>query len=245
MEKMAMDLTARLQRQLSSPKGRLTWFFNFLNMDFGSLPPLDLIALDYGLHAMRDELDLSRAGEPEEVFADSPGRRLEIKMIQDRLRRVLEGVIACKPKIDHGSKDETSLQRARRLSRRLKVEICQMDMFLYIKGDNLIFEPSQEIDQIFFQFINDLSQFPVEATRICERSDCQKFFLKGTQKEKRYCSNKCAWVMNARAKRAEDPEKERAKKRKTYERRVHKNLPGAKVTRKPRSILTQTPDSDK
>ena len=81
LEKVAMDLTAQLQRQLSSPKGRLTWFFNFLNMDIGSLPPLDLIALDYGLHAMRDELDLSRAGEPEEVFADSLGRRLEIKSL--------------------------------------------------------------------------------------------------------------------------------------------------------------------
>jgi len=166
-------------------------------------------------------------------------------MIQDRLRIVLEEVIACKPKIDHGSNDKTSLQRARRLPRRLKVEICQMNMFLYIKGDNLIFEPSQEIDQIFFQFINDLSQFPVAATRICERSDRQKFFLKGTQKEKRYCSNKCAWVMNARAKRADDPERERAKKHKTYERRVQKMLPGAKITRKPRSISTQSPDSDK
>jgi hypothetical protein len=231
-----MDLTARLERQLSSPKGRLSWFLNFLNLDIDSIPRLDLIALDYGLHALRDEIDLKREPDPEKVFADDPQRRGELKEIQNLLREVLEGIFACKDKIIPGPKGESSLQRARRLSKRFMVKSFQTELHLSIKGEKLIVKAAKEIDQLFLQFVNDLSQFSVDAIRVCDRPDCLNFFLKRTQKEKKYCSDKCAWVMNSRIRRAENPDKDREKKRKSYERKIAREIPGAKVTRKQRTI---------
>jgi len=88
-------------------------------------------------------------------------------------------------------------------------------------------------DRLILDFISHLSQFPLSSIRTCQRPDCGKYFLKATKKEKRYCSNKCVWIMASRERRAAQPEVEKAKKRASYERRIKRKLgPGVKVQRR-------------
>lgn len=51
------------------------------------------------------------------------------------------------------------------------------------------------------EFLNSLKEFPLSLIQRCQREDCKGYFLKSTKKEKRYCSNKCAWVMAQRRRR--------------------------------------------
>jgi len=88
-------------------------------------------------------------------------------------------------------------------------------------------------NKLVLEFSNLLSQFPLSSIRTCQRSDCGKYFLKATKKEKRYCSNRCAWVMASRQRRTNQPEAEKAKKRASYERRRKRDLgPGVKVQKR-------------
>ncbi|MEJ2182616.1 MAG: cyclic nucleotide-binding domain-containing protein [Nitrospirota bacterium] len=46
-------------------------------------------------------------------------------------------------------------------------------------------------------------EFPLGDIRQCQREDCDNYFLRATAKEKRFCSNKCGWVVSARERRKE------------------------------------------
>ncbi len=79
-----------------------------------------------------------------------------------------------------------------------------------------------------YAFVDAFFPFSVSDIRRCEREDCGRYFLKATKKEKRYCSNKCAWVVASRKRRETSAEKERESKRRSYERRRKREL-GPKV----------------
>ncbi len=83
-------------------------------------------------------------------------------------------------------------------------------------------------DKVHHEFINALKEFSLNLILKCQRNDCGCFFLKATKREKRYCSNRCAWVMASRIKRMTQPEQEREKKRKSYHERKKREL-GSKV----------------
>ncbi|MGD0916944.1 MAG: hypothetical protein ABSB22_10845 [Thermodesulfobacteriota bacterium] len=83
-------------------------------------------------------------------------------------------------------------------------------------------------EKLLSEFVSVLSQFSLNSVRKCQREDCGAYFLRATKKEKRYCSNKCAWVMASRERRKKQPEKERQKKRESYYQRRRKEF-GQKV----------------
>jgi hypothetical protein len=75
-------------------------------------------------------------------------------------------------------------------------------------------------EKLLWDFLSLLGQFKLSQIRKCQREDCGKYYLKATKKEKRYCSNKCAWVMASRQRQKEQPEKEREKKRESYKKKI-------------------------
>jgi len=74
-------------------------------------------------------------------------------------------------------------------------------MNIGIKSDRIFIEPKDKEFKILYKLIDDLESYDIDSIRICQRHDCNKYFLKLTSKEKRYCSDKCAWIVNARKRR--------------------------------------------
>jgi hypothetical protein len=56
-------------------------------------------------------------------------------------------------------------------------------------------------DQLLLEFVAALRHFPLSSIKRCARKDCEAYFVEATQKPKRYCSNKCAWIMASRERR--------------------------------------------
>ncbi|MBM4287113.1 MAG: hypothetical protein FJ135_03000 [Deltaproteobacteria bacterium] len=197
-----MQLVDRLEKQLSSPKGRLQWFFDFLSRDIDSLPHLDALVVLYGLKRITDKTYLTKDDEIKTVFQDGTFERKGLKEVQGLLKEILEGVLECKKKILPPKDNETAISRAIRLAQRYYVKNIELRMVIYVENKKVRMEAFDNNYVILSKFLDDLGHFSVESIRICEREDCNKYFLKATAKDKRYCSNKCAWVINARKKRA-------------------------------------------
>jgi hypothetical protein len=88
-------------------------------------------------------------------------------------------------------------------------------------------------EKLLSEFVSVLSQFSLNSVRKCQREDCGAYFLRATKKEKRYCSNKCTWVVASRERRKKEPEKERQKKRESYGRRKKREVgPNVKIARR-------------
>lgn len=75
-------------------------------------------------------------------------------------------------------------------------------------------------DNLAFDFITALTQFPINLIQRCQRQDCGGYFLKGTKKEKRFCSKRCAWIMASRERWRSQPEVEKEKRREYYRRKI-------------------------
>lgn len=110
-----------------------------------------------------------------------------------------------------------------------------LEVHILADKDNVLpFFPKPE-DKLLLEFTSLLQRFSLSSIRKCQREDCGAYFLKATKKEKRYCSNKCAWVMASRERRKVQPEKEREKKRESYYQRKRREIgPKVKVHRRPR-----------
>ncbi len=203
-----MGIKDSLDKQLSTPKGRLRWLFNFINTDIASLSRLDALPIFYGLEVINTRENLSS-----DEVQDSPDLRGEGKEIQKLLTEILEGIFACKSKITKKQEGETDLDTAVRLSERRYINIkdIPMKMLIAVQGERVLMEPSEEKHKVLLKFLDDLSKFSIDSVKQCERQDCQKYFFKGTKKEKRYCSDTCAWVMNSRLRRAKNHGKENEK----------------------------------
>jgi len=107
-----------------------------------------------------------------------------------------------------------------------------MEMKILTDGDMVFTYFPKPEDKLVLEFSSLLGQFPLTSIHRCQREDCGAYFLKATKKEKRYCSNKCAWVMASRE-RAIQQEEEKEKKRKSYERKRKREVgPNVKIKRR-------------
>jgi hypothetical protein len=107
-----------------------------------------------------------------------------------------------------------------------------MEMKILGDGDDVYPYFSRPEDKLLLEFSSLLTQFPLSSIQRCQREDCQKYFLRATQKRKRYCSNKCAWVVASRERRNVQPEKEREKKRESYYKKIRKQHPKAIIRKR-------------
>jgi len=111
--------------------------------------------------------------------------------------------------------------------------VYPLEMRVMVSGERIFLHFAKPEEKLLMEFVAVLGQFDLNLIQKCQRPDCRGYFLKGTKKEKRYCSNKCAWVMASRERRTIQPEREKEKKRRSYERRKKKEVgPNVKVTRR-------------
>jgi hypothetical protein len=75
-------------------------------------------------------------------------------------------------------------------------------------------------DKLVFDFGTASIYFSLNLIQRCQREDCGGYFLKGTKKEKRFCSKRCAWIMASRERRRLQPELEKGKRREHYRRKI-------------------------
>ena len=246
-----MEITERLKDQLlGHPKGRLKWYFDFLESDIDSLANLDSFIITYCLGLITGETYAVTDYELKGVWQDKPEERENAKEIQILLKNILEGIFTCKDRIPTGDmkiiKDfaqyndkphseeytKIAIEAMQRSQMKHFIKDYRIKITIGIKNDHVFMEPVENKYKIIQSFLEDISVFPIDSIRSCERPDCQKYFIKYTAKDKRYCSNKCAWVMSSRIRRATDPEKEKEKKRNAYTAKIKKELPGAVIKRR-------------
>lgn len=102
--------------------------------------------------------------------------------------------------------------------------IYELPMNIAVYKGRVCLTVIEKREMLTYAFVDALTPFSLSDIRRCEREDCGRYFLKATKKEKRYCSNKCAWVVASRKRRENNAEKEREKKRLSYERRRKREL---------------------
>jgi hypothetical protein len=229
-----METTERLKSQLLDiPKGRIKWYFDFLNLEIDGLSSLDGVITSYCLGLIVGETYAVTDYELEKVWKDSQEERTIIKEIQNLLKETMDGIISCKEKLPPRNLEIVQkflkkerlitdddikylLEENQRLANNYLVKDYQMSMHVVIRDNHTYIEPIEKRYKILFDFLDTLSSFPVDYIRHCERSDCVKYFIQLTAKEKRYCSNRCAWVMNSRMRRATSTERGREETESSY-----------------------------
>jgi hypothetical protein len=131
--------------------------------------------------------------------------------------------------------EETSERSYSILTHPFKIEVKRVG-----KKVSLFFSKLE--DKLVFDFITTLTHFPINLIQRCQRQDCGGYFLKGTKKEKRFCSKRCAWIMASRERWRSQPEVEKKKRREYNRRKMRIEQPGKNRTKKDNlvtSILLQ------
>jgi hypothetical protein len=211
-------------------KRELRWFLNFLNLDVDKLSNKDLIVwwMDIRERAYGEQGSLFIT---DRSLLEWGGRKAQLKEVQNLLRNLLHQILSpvkiskilnkpmrgITPDIEQPSKlisdEKGSGRRPPVLTHPFKMEVQRI-------GDKVYFIFSKLEDNLVFDFVNALTHFPVNLVQRCQREDCGGYFLKGTKKEKRFCSNKCAWIMASRERWKSQPEVEKRKRREYYRRKI-------------------------
>lgn len=202
-------------------KDRLKWYLRFLNLKIAGLSEKELFAI----WAEIREIAYGEFGPfviPDASLLEWEKRKEEGRAIQDQLKRCLGKIInptkisltlgkpfkkmqlASYPKLleNKGFESGDNILKYHAFTHDFEVQVKAMDqkVFLYFQKVE---------DKLLLDFISVLSQFSLDLIRKCQREDCGAYFLKGTQKEKRYCSDRCAWIMASRKRWAEKKSKAR------------------------------------
>jgi hypothetical protein len=240
-----------MDKRLLKPKTRLIWFLNFINKQVESLSGGEMFNLwleirdvaygSLGPYAIRDE-DLVKWGD----------RRERARSTQEALRKCLRDILSVAKKnkkamirpvfkvpevSDEGDDEATGrcglalesiiLSKAHDKpvegwSMEYIAGTYPLDMIILADGDKVFHSFPKLEDRLLLEFVSLLSKFPLSLIHQCQREDCKGYFLKATKKEKRYCSNRCAWVMASRIRRKTQVEKEREKKKQSYAKKIKK-----------------------
>lgn len=186
------------------------WFFSFLYIDIDSLSHKDFLKL---------LLDLGELWNPHISPlppSDSPDMRKEIKEYQDYLKRILDTILK------RGTDGV--------------VDAIPMNQQIKCVGGRIFLIPVKKKNTLLIEFISSLEPFSLDNIGKCERKDCGSYYLKTTRKEKHFCSNKCAWVVASRKRRAVDSKKKSENNHQSYVKRKKREVgPNVKVARKKRN----------
>lgn len=176
-----------LQKMFSTPKGRLEWYFDFLNLDLDELDTIRAQNIHYGLKAITTSPHLPEDQELERFLKDSQSCRVQSKEVQKLLKETLIDLINSK-------RSYSSIVGPYIIKHNITYNIS-------LRGPNVFLEAEDPLSLHLLQFLMDLSRYPLDSVKQCERQDCSKYFIRTSAKERRYCCNKCAWIVNARNKR--------------------------------------------
>jgi hypothetical protein len=191
-----------MRKKLTSAKYRIGWFLNFINSKIDDLPTDQL----FSAWSQMREIAYGEFGPskiPDSSLVQWDERRKDGKEIQNFLKESLQRLLSPpqrrkRPKAIHV---ENRLLRPEGL-----FEIKSATDFLYqftmdVKVklvDGRFFIDSTLPERLSWEFVSALRGFPKDLIQRCQRQDCEGYFLKATKKEKRYCSNRCAWIVASR-----------------------------------------------
>jgi hypothetical protein len=213
----------RMDQNLTAAKRTIRWSLDFINLDFKKLP-------DTALFALWTEIREKAYGDQGPSFISDQSLikweeiRKQGEEIQDVLRDALDKLLN---PLSHkpvrrvtplaGQKFFVSASGKDPLEEITLNHPCEM--VAKRVGDKVFVFFSKVGDKLYFDFFTALRHFPFHLIQKCQREDCGGYFLKATKKEKRYCSNRCAWVMASRERWKSQPEIEKEKRREYYQRK--------------------------
>ncbi|MDH4099088.1 MAG: hypothetical protein OEV28_00750 [Nitrospirota bacterium] len=209
------------EKKLAVAKQQLKWFLDLINLNVEEMPSdqvfrlwTDLRYIAYG--------KLGEAFIPDHAIVRWDKRKKDLMRIQEHLKGFLEKILAGYA----ASKEERGISGSGQklaggfnvISKRLAEAASGGEAVVEWIGDHTAFSHSFETkvlvlgntvypfipqiqDKLLLEFVNSLSQFPLDLILTCQRDDCSGYFLKATEKDKRFCSAKCSWVIAARARR--------------------------------------------
>jgi len=246
-----------MERKLETIKGRMKWFLGFINPKIKDLSNQDLFRLwneireiafgEMGRYAIRDR-----------SLVDWPEKRDQAVKIQTVIKDCLVRVLSTarrpkkwmiEPEFNKSERDVPEGEDLGRLGAALEKVILaetqnkpvpgwardyialpvEPEMRVLADGEKVMVAIGKVEVKLLMEFLSVLSQVPLNLIEMCQREDCGNYFFRGTKKPKRYCSNKCAWVIASRERRSTQPGREREKKMASYKRAKmretgHKNL---------------------
>lgn len=160
-----------------NPRIKLNFFLNLINSDLKKMSGRDLLWLwAQAMETAYSGRDYHVAVPREDLMPPETSIRSRLETFQtsanDMLKKMLafksDGVESEIPQIVHELRDEV--------------------MVLYEKGRASIAYKTFEI-KLIVEFIAALASFPIDLIRNCKQ--CGGYFLKGTRKEKHFCSTRC------------------------------------------------------
>jgi hypothetical protein len=259
---LSQEMEALMDKKPESPKRKLQWYLDFINSRIDGLPNTELFDLWNKLRgAIYGRLGVFAIPDSEMVkWEDRKNQAKEFQaLLKNSLQKILNAydIVKKKKKIipftgpfdiaeDLGVEEIAPLVKLtstfglqkKPLSKALEKYIPiihPLEMRVMVPGERTFLYFAKPEEKLLTEFLSVLGQFDLNLIQKCQRPDCRGYFLKGTKKEKRYCSNRCAWVMASRERRTIQPEREKEKKRRSYERRKKREVgPNVKVTRRSR-----------
>jgi hypothetical protein len=241
---------------------QLQWYLDFLDTDLSNLSPvqLDELSKELEIIAKRSDVDKARTGRfthedigrfqqrLREFFGRIAHRMEELKNYQEEKGRpsaeadfhpqfeMLDLDMKITVRVGSAIPHEVLLQDDEGATVRPKPNAIGEASF------DLTFHSSGSEETILFHFIRSFEGVSIGALRQC--MECGKWFVHESKRRKEYCTGKCASRKINREKRekmkTEDPKaweeeliKGRERAAKSYQRKVKKKLPGARVERRP------------
>jgi hypothetical protein len=209
-----------MDQNLIAAKRTLTWSLNFVNLDLKKLSQENLFLL---WTEIRERVygDQGPSFISDESLVKWEERRKQGEEIQNLLRRALDILLNPIPNKpgrrvmqSPGQKFHVSAwgkhsQKEITLTLPFSIEAKRV-------GDMVFPFFSNVGDKLLYDFVIALRHFPIHLIKRCQREDCGGHFLKSGKKEKRYCSNRCAWVMASRERWKLQPDVEKEKRREYY-----------------------------
>ena len=203
------------QKSINS-KDRLKWYLKFLNLKIEQLSEKELFGIwaeirkvvyeEYGPSIMPDaslvawEERRKQAGAIQDLLKNSLKKIMNPTLISLTLKKPLKkiDIASSHPKPTEGTEYElpNNILRHHAFTQHFEIKVMAMDQKVFI------YFPKLE-DKLLLDFTSLLEEFPLNLIRRCQREDCGAYFLKGTKREKRYCSDQCAWVLASRRRWAE------------------------------------------
>lgn len=212
------------EKKLVIAKQQLKWFLDLINLNVDEMPSdqvfrlwTDLRHIAYG--------KLGEAFIPDHAIVRWDKRKKDLIRIQEHLKGFLEKILAAYSPIKGGkNKSDDGLLKVEltggfnSISKRLADAAASGEPVVEWVGNHTAFSHAFETkvlvlgdmvypfipqihDKLLHEFVNSLSHFSLSLILTCQRDDCKGYFLKATEKDKRYCSAKCSWVVAARTRR--------------------------------------------
>ena len=234
----------------NTPKARLNWLLGFINTDIATLNNVKLFGLWDELRTMAFG-KLGPIAIPTGALVRWDERRGQAKEIQITLKDLLEEILTIYREKEWEKKivpfygpsdvaqglglegiaplvqlimsyDLKEKPLPKNIRKRVPI-VKQPELNVIVQEKVFPFFPQMR-ETLLSEFVLALSHFELALIQRCQREGCNGYFLKGTKKEKRFCSAKCYFAEAQRKRRERLKRVQKGKKRRVIYRPGDTNL---------------------